>query len=238
MRVAGGLLLLLAAAAAAQSPGDAPVPPVTYPVIAQRAPALTGFVPQGWLLETQALGDLNGDKLPDAALVLRMNDPANLVPSDWDPDQKYDSNPRMLLVLLADRGGAYTLAASDHALIPRIENQNQDDPFDGVAIANGALKVKLRLFMSAGGWRMGEAAFTLRWQDGAMRLIGYDANWVERNSGKVEEVSINYLTGRKLLKTGTIESDSAQTMATRVATRAPLTLAQLGDGLMFDPDEH
>ncbi len=237
MKLLWGILLALSATANAQDPGDEP-PPVTYPTIARQASALAGFVPQGWLLEAKATGDLNGDRLPDAALVLQMNDPRNLVASTFDPNEKYNSNPRMLVVAFARKGGGYALAAADHRLIPRLENQNQDEPFDEVKIVGGTLRLKMHVFMSAGGWRMGGSAFTFRWRDGGFKLIGFDRDSVMRNTGETEEVSINYLTGRKLLKTGNIGTSVAKERTVRMRRKPLLDLTQIGDGLMFDPDEH
>lgn len=236
MTAAGGLFVLLAAAV--QSPGDAEVPPVIYPVIAREGATLDAFVPRKWKLEAKATGDLNGDKLSDAALVLHMADPANLVAKDWDPTQKYDSNPRMLVVLFGRKGGGYALAAADHALIPRLENQNQDEPFDEVAIAGGTLRVKMHLFMDAGGWEMGGSAFKFRWQDGVFKLIGFDRDSIQRNSGETKEISINYLTGRKVMKSGDIGTDKQTTQALTIAKKPLIKLEDVGDGLLFDPDEH
>ena len=235
MTGAGGLVVLLAAAA--QSPGDSEIPQVSYPTIAREGPSVDAFVPTKWKLDAKATGDLNGDKLPDAALVLHMADPANMVAKDWDPTQKYDSNPRMLVVLFGRKGGGYTLAAADHALIPRLENQNQDEPFDEVAIANGTLRVKIHLFMNAGGWEMGGSAYTFRWQDGVFRLIGFDRDSVRRNTGETAEVSINYLTGRKLVKRGNIGTERQATRTERLAKKPLIPMGDVGDGLMFDPEK-
>lgn len=232
---AGGIIVLLAAVV--QSPGDAEVPRITYPAIVREGATIDAFVPAQWKLEAKAAGNLNGDNLPDSALVLHMADPANLVPLDWDPNQKYDSNPRMLVILFGRKGGGYTLASADQKLIPRRENQNQDDPFEEVAIANGTLRVKMHLFMSAGGWEMGGSAFTFRWQDGDFKLIGFEGDTVMRNSGETEEVSVNYLTGRKLVKRGNIGTDKQTTKAVKIARKPLIALADVGDGLMFDPDE-
>jgi hypothetical protein len=204
MRLAGGLLLLCAAPLAGQDPGDQEIPPVHFPVIPLTARTPEAFVPKGWKLEARATGDLNGDRLPDAALVLHMDDPKNRIAPSWDHTIHYDTNPRMLVIVFANRGGDYRLAATDSKLIPRLENPNQDDPFDEVKIVNGALRVKMHLFLSAGGWRMGGSAYTFRWQDGGFRLIGFDRDDVIRNTGDTEEVSINYLTRVKELKTGNI----------------------------------
>lgn len=197
MKRAGGLLLLIAAPAVAQWAGDQEIPPVNYPTAPKIAAAVEGFVSKGWKLEAKASGDLNGDKLADTALVLHMDDPANRIAPSWDETIRYDTNPRMLIIAFARKDGGYELAASDHKLIPRLENPNQDEPFDEVAIVNGTLRVKMHLFLSAGGWRMGGSAYTFRWQDGHFRLIGFDRDDVMRNTGDTEEVSINYLSGTK-----------------------------------------
>lgn len=235
MKPAGGILLLLSPAALAQTPGDEP-PPVSYPAMSRKAATLAGFVPKGWRLEAKAEGDLNRDKLADAALVLRMDDPRNRIAPQWDPQQRFDTNPRMLVVAFARRSGGYALAAADHKLIPRLENQNQDDPFDEVSIRGGTLNVKMHLFMSAGGWQMGGSAYTFRWQDGGFKLIGFDRDSAMRNSGETREISINFLTGRKELKYGNIGSDKQMTRTTRIARKPLIDLTQIGDGLMFDPE--
>lgn len=240
MRLAGGLLLLLlmSTASAAQWPGDQKIPPVNYPTIARQSATPEGFLPRQWTLEARAIGDLNGDTRPDAALVLHMADPRNRISPSWDPSTKYDTNPRMLIVAFAKKEGGYELAAADHKLIPRRENPNQDEPFDEVRIAGGTLRVKMHLFLEAGGWRMGGSAYTFRWQDGAFRLIGFDRDSIFKNSGETEEISINYLTGRKLTKKGHMGSDSEERSAETLPKTKLLALAEIGDGLMFEPGEH
>jgi hypothetical protein len=224
-------------AAFAQWPGDQEVPPVRYPNIAKQAPSAEAFVPRGWRLEAKAVGDLNRDALPDAALVLRMDSESNRIAPSWSPDTRYDSNPRMLVIAFARKAGGFTLAAADHKLIPRLENPNQDDPFDEIRIAGGTLRVRMHLFMSAGGWQMGGSAYSFRWQDGGFKLVGFDRDSVMRNSGATEEISINYLTRRKQLKSGNVGSDRQQARWVTIPRRRLLDLTEIGDGLMFDPDE-
>jgi hypothetical protein len=166
-----------------------------------------------------------------------MTDPRNLVPSDWDPHQKYDSNPRMLVILFARRGGGYDVAAADHQLIPRLENQNQDDPFDSVSIRDGTLRLKMHIFMSAGGWWMGSVGYTFRWQGGGVRLIGYDRDGVQRNTGETDRLSINYLTRTKLVETGNIDGSTGSSKRLKLPAKPLLGLSQIGDGLIFYPEE-
>ena len=230
----GALALLLAAMA--QDPGDQEIPPVEYPAIAKSAATPGDFVPGGWQQVQLAEGDLNRDGKSDFAMVIRMDSAANRIAPSWAPDTRYDTNPWMLIAAFRD-GAGYKLALSDHQLIPRHENPNADEEFDEIKIANGSLKVVMHLFMSAGGWQMGGTAYTFRWQDGGFKLIGFDRDEVHRGSGETIETSINYLTGRKLVKTGTIESDDQKSTETRIAKKPLIDLTTIGDGLMFDPDE-
>lgn len=84
---------------------------------------------------------------------------------------------------------------------------------------------------------MGDWAYTLRWQDGAFKLIGFDRDVIRRNSGETEKISINYLTGRKFIETGNIANDEGGKRILKLARKPLLNLAQVGDGLMFDPNE-
>ena len=166
-----------------------------------------------------------------------MDDPANRIPSPFDQTRRYDTNPRMIVVAFAgNEGGGFRLAASDDKLIPRLDNPNQDDPFDSIAIANGSLKLKMRLFMSMGGWEMNDTSFTFRWIDERFRLIGFDRNSTMRNSGRTENTSINYLTGRKVVTTGSIDGRADRPKTTRLPKKPLLKMGQVVDGLSFDPD--
>lgn len=228
-------MVLLALAMMAQDPGDQEIPPVDYPAIVKTAATPAGFIPKGWKQVQLAQGDLNRDGKPDFAMVMRMNSAKNRIAPSWNPETRYDTNPWMLIAAFGD-GAGYKLAVSDHQLIPRHENPNADDEFDEIKIANGNLKVLMHVFLSAGGWQMGGTTYTFRWQDGGFKMIGFDRDQTMRNSGETEEVSINYLTGKKVLKTGNIESDAQKTTESRIAKKPLIDLTAIDDGLMFDPD--
>jgi hypothetical protein len=224
------LALLASATASAQD-----YPPVSYPPLPAEAATAGAFVPKGWKIETRADGDLDGDARADLALVLRSQDPANVIPEPMC-EKQFDTNPRMLAVLLARPGGGYRLAAEDHALIPRRDNACQLDPFTGIAIERGTLRIDLERMMSAGGWDMGSTTYRWRWRDGALRLIGFDYSNVKRNTGTLGRLSVNYLTGRAKISAGNIGTDREKVRWKTLRSRAP-TIGEVGDGLMFDPEK-
>ena len=227
-------LLLTALPALAQ---ELRIPPVDYPVLPAHATRAEGFVPSGWRIEQQLRGDLNGDKREDLVLVLRQQDPRNIVEHDGFGISPLDSNPRLLAIAWSTPGG-YTLAAQNHTLITRHEAPNLSDVFedgDGVSIVRGTLRTTLFFFSNAGSWSTGSASYTFRWQDGAFALIGYDRNSMMRNSGQTESVSINYATAKVRRASGSIETDGEQVRWEKLVSKKRWTLDSIGDGAAFNP---
>ncbi|HYI38789.1 MAG TPA: hypothetical protein VE053_00550 [Allosphingosinicella sp.] len=225
--------LIVPATAGAQD-----LPPVAFPSLPAEAATEEGFVPKGWRIEARAGGDLDGDGRPDTALVLRGADPVNFIPQPMC-EERLDTNPRILAMLLARPGGGYRLAVDNHALIPRRDNACQVDPFSDpgqLAIERGILRIDLERMMSAGGWDAGMTTYKLRWRDEALRLIGFDYSNVKRNTGALSRLSVNYLTGRAKIATGNIETDREKIRWTKLRNPQGPTLDWIGDGLAFDPE--
>lgn len=230
-------LLLTALTASAQ---ELRIPPVDYPVLPARATTAEGFLPSGWRIEEQLSGDLNGDQRDDLVLVLRQQDPRNIVEHDGFGISPLDSNPRMLAIAFAGPAGGYTLAAQNHTLITRHEAPNLSDVFEdgpGVSIVRGTLRTTLYFFSNAGSWSTGSASFTFRWQDGAFALIGYDNSSLMRNSGHTESLSINYATRRVRHTEGSIDSDEDSVRWETLTSPRRWTLETVGDGSAFQPLE-
>lgn len=213
------------------------VPPVAYPILVRHAQSLRDFVPEGWRLECEVQGDLNGDNLPDDVLVLRAASRNNVLDVGA---RHFDTNPRILAIALADPGGGYRLAAENHTLIPRATQPNADDYLEpessAIEIRRGVLRVRLRLFMSSGGWDTRESFYSFQYRSERFELIGYDRSDVSRNSATSTDISVNYLTGREKVGTGSVSSDRPDKVIWKSIPRRPLlTIDQVGDGLAFNP---
>ena len=212
------------------------LPPVQYPTLPAQASTAAGFVPQGWTLESSVEGDLDQDGRADLVLVLRQQEPRNIIEHDGFGPSPYDSNPRILAVAWS-RPSGYVLAVQDHQLIPRPDNPVMSDPLEegSIGIQRGTLRVALFSFASAGSWSMGTTAFTFRWQDGAFALIGYDQDSVMRNSGQTESLSVNFSTRRLKRTEGNIEGDKDSVRWQPLRSSRRWTLQTVGDGWAFDP---
>ena len=212
------------------------IPPVTYPTLARTAPTAEGFAPAGWTIEQRQSGDLNGDGRPDLVLVLRDTNPANIVDNSGLGRRRLNTNPRMLAVAYADAGG-FRLALQNHTLIPRETDPVLDDVIEGggVSMGNGTFKVRLRRFASAGSWGVETVTYTFKPRGDLIEMIGYDRTSTQRNSGETRDVSINYVSGRMKITTGTI-SGRGERSVWRQAPGRGLPLDQIGDGLDFDAE--
>jgi hypothetical protein len=237
-RLAALAALLCAIPATAQ---ELRIPKVRYPALPARGATAAGFVPTGWRIDRRAEGDLDGDGRADLALVLRDTDRRNVIANSGFGERRFDTNPRLLMILLAVRDGrGYRLALTNHSLIARRDNPSQMDPFapgeSKMRIVRRTLKIQLQRFMSAGGADAGPTSFTFRWQGDTLRLIGFEMSNVQRMTGETSSVSIDYLTRRMRLGSGRIEDDADRVRWKTLPPRPLLTIDAVGDALEFDPE--
>ncbi|WP_164972075.1 hypothetical protein [Luteimonas sp. YGD11-2] len=219
------------------------VPDVTYPAIAERAATTEAFAPPGWRLEHLARGRLDADDREDALLVLRMDDPANVIDNSGFGPDRFDTNPRMLVAVLAQPDGSWRRVMHNHTLVPRpespvMDDYLDDDPAHAVTIhPNRTWSVALRSWASAGTWSMRQVSHTFRLEGDCMRLVGYDDMHLHRASGETMTTSVNHLTGRAWTRPGSIEDDAPGPQRhTRLAANPRLCIDEVGDGLSYLPE--
>jgi hypothetical protein len=237
IRFLTALLLALWAGGPAVALDEAKLPAASYPKLLRHALSVEAYIPQGWRLETSLSGDLNGDGRPDAVLVVRDGDLKKFI--DTGRELKLDTNPRILVVAFADGKGGYDLVLEDHTLIERTTDPFRQDPLDpngiqegGIEIKNGTLRVTLGYFSG----NMGRVTYTFRFKNKRFEMIGYDRVDVERNSGVMSDLSINYSTRQVVRKKGHISDDGEKVTRSKLPNKPLLTLDKIGDGLAFDPD--
>ncbi|QUL38102.1 hypothetical protein [Erythrobacter sp. JK5] len=193
------------------------------------------FVPFGWKLYDKVEGDLNGDGSADTALVIQKNDPQLMIENpDGLGSERYDANPRMLLVAMKTNDGRYRLVGRNGAIIPDHDSPTIEDPYEGMRIEQGSLHLAIAFFASAGSWSMFNRQFQFRWNGEAMALIGFEANYVHRGSGEMRQASVNYLTGRRKDAAGSIADDQSDWHWSDIAPDNRPTLDSIGNGFEFE----
>jgi len=181
------------------------------------------FVPQGWVLEQQKVTDLNGDGLADALLLMRKSDTGG-------------TPPRILAVVLRQKNG-YALAEMNSRLIPHSDNPNQEDPMaDGEITAQpGSFYLKLTLTSGAGSYEMETLHYHFRHQDGCFRLVGYDRMETNRATLDTHDLTVNFLTGTVIHRTGNAQSDATEEKSDTLKTNPRLCLRDLDNAAVFHP---
>lgn len=178
------------------------------PSFAAPPDAFTQWVPSGWKVIADNVGDLNRDGIDDVALVIEEANPANFkkTPEGSLGPNIQNLNPRRLIILLRSSSGLKEVLRRDD-LLPSENAENQgclDDPManGGVSIAKGNLVIELQDSRSCGSYGVVNEKFTFRSQSTRFQLIGYDRSESSRSTGERSEYSTNYLAGKKKITTG------------------------------------
>lgn len=165
----------------AQSQGD-------YKSLPNTGKDLASFVPDGWIIKSSVVGDLNKDSLSDIAAVIEKGD---------DADSAY---PRILFVLIQNKDKTYSLSVKTETAIMRAnEGGVWGDPLESISVDRGSL---LLSFYGGSNWRWYNQ-YRFRFQDEGWYLIGatlgsYFSGTTTRENA--DEEDYNLLTGDYTLK--------------------------------------
>ncbi len=204
------MCFILLAGIQAANAQDFPLPEkADYPEISVSGKRTADFVPSGWKIIGETKGDLNGDKIPDAALAIIGTSAEFITKGEFIQPDGFDSNPRMLIVLFGEKDG-YKLAEKSNSMIAAASGPQMEEPFDSIEIKNGILQITQHIFMNAGGWSTSSHIYKFRFQKSEFALIGVDYNSVRRNSGEVENRSYNFLTRKVRIEKGSISNNKTR----------------------------
>ena len=217
------------------------IPEAVYPSLPETAGSAEAFVPAGWAIEVLEKGDLNKDGRDDLLLVLKEDNPANMMTNDPESPgaDEWDANPRILAVAFALKKGGYALVLKSDDFLPRHDDPCIDDPFGGAEIADGAIEIRFHLWANAGTWYTSDSKFTFRYRDKGFRLVAYANYTTKRNTGQTWDLSLDYLARKATMTVGDFTSDNVpdKTYA-RKLPRAPLrTFEDVGPGWDFSAEQ-
>jgi len=174
-----------------------------YPKLEKYGEKIESFIPKDWKTIGKAAGDLNGDKIPDAVLVIKGGDAKFLNKNDGLGEDVFDTNPRMLIVLIRNAlANRYELAEQSNTFVITPDSPTMSEPFQSAKIKNGVLQLDFEIWSSAGSWGTSQASYKFKYTDGEFVLIGADKKEFMRNSGESETRSYNFLAGKMSVTTG------------------------------------
>ena len=185
-----------------------------------RALKWASYTPTGWRVILATEGDLTADKKSEAVIVVEEQDGSKIIDNERLGEQKLNTNPRRLIILTPTAQGYRQIQSVDGFLPAEgdLESSCLADPLmeeGGIEIKKGILIVTLNYWLSCGSYGVTTDIYRFRQQGNRFRLIGKDSKSYSRSSGEGEDVSINYLTGRKREMTGitVIEPDEGGSVA-------------------------
>jgi hypothetical protein len=192
-----------------------------YPSIKSKGPNLAHFVPPHWTMLDSVTGDLNRDGAKDAVIILEYKDSVMLLNND---DDTVLTQPRILLILFKSPSrDSFELQEQSSSFILRHENSAMDDPYQGISIDKGMLKMDFHLFYNMGSWYTTNSTYKFRYDGKRFILIGADLSTIHRATLDFEHYSYNFLTKKRIHTKGNDQKGSKKTRVNRVNILKPMT---------------
>jgi hypothetical protein len=180
-----------------------------YPKLLAAARSFDEFVPQNWKLKGKATGDLNGDKIQDAVLVVQGTRAEFIQKNDGLGGDEFNTNPRMLIIIFKNAPeNRYELIEQSKTFIITPDSPTMTEPFQSVKIRNGVLQLDFEIFYSAGSWGTSQSSYKFKYINGEFALIGADKIESMRNTGETETRSYNFLTNKMSVTTKNFSDDA------------------------------
>jgi hypothetical protein len=188
------------------------------------------FIPKGYVIHKyeggsftegwgEIKGDLNKDGIADVVLIIKGTDKNKIIVDE--SRGKLDKNRRGIIVLF-NKGDHYELAAKNYTCF---SSENEDG---GVYFAP-ELDVNIdkgNLYIDYGHGRYGSWSYTFKHQNGNMELIGYDS-YSSRGPVALQEISINFLSKKKLTRDNLNKDDDSQDHVKYQDTWEPYSIKKL-----------
>ncbi|MGA2403976.1 MAG: FG-GAP repeat protein, partial [Syntrophobacteraceae bacterium] len=154
--------------------------------------SLVDFLPEGWSIQEQVSGDLNGDGVPDIAAILIHGNPGS------DPSEAEDDLERALIILLGRGNGKFIPAGTNDKII-HCEGCGGVHEMVGISIEKGVIVVT----QWSGSREFAIETWRFRYDPKTQRfvLIGSDVESGDGMRGTGTVTSFNYLTGLKITET-------------------------------------
>ena len=168
-----------------------------YPVCNKSSAVADELIPENWNFKNSATGDLNGDNVPDLAMIIEYKDTIQEVRPDSSVNE---GSPRILLLYFKNpKSGNYELALQNNTFIVRYNEGGMDpEPHCDLSITHKVLDVSFDFLRSP-------VEYKFRYQQNDFYLIGFNSVGV---TGEDMEIwDMNFSTKKIKFEKGKISSD-------------------------------
>lgn len=192
----------------------------SFPDLHRSATSIADFLPPDWIIKDSVSGDLNGDKIPDKALVLEYTDTV----TELRPDSIEETNkPRILLVLLWDPAKhVYRTAVQNNTFILRAsEGGMVGDPY------NDGLSIKNEILLIGFDYLHGGLSYKFRFQANDFFLIGATSYGSSPAHENFDEWDVNFLTGKAKHTSGHLAGGKDRVEWKQIKTRSLIKMKNM-----------
>ena len=187
-----------------------------FPTLPKYAKRLEGFVPKGWKIKDTVTGDLNKDKVADAAIILECRHKV--------VEHGVETHPRILMIAF-NAGNHYELKLQHNAFILPNSEIYEADPYRDITISNdGALFIHFDLLHDGED----DLLYVIRYQMNDFYLTGATRK-SRSNSGYERSSDFNFLTRKYVYKSSFPRGSGIARKKTRQKKLSPNVLKKLSE---------
>jgi hypothetical protein len=122
------------------------------------------------------------------------------------------TQPRILVLLFKNTANnEFSLIEQSNSFILKHDNAIMDEPYQGIAIDKGILKIDFHLFYSMGSWYATNSTYKFRYEGKEFILIGADLSIIHRATLDYKDYSYNFLTKKRSYTKGNEEKGAKKT---------------------------
>jgi len=175
--------------------------------------SVSELIPENWeCISTK--GDLNKDGITDIVIIATPDNKENTTVR-YD-GYVYNFNQPVMAIYWGKKDGSFALFKQYNQVIPARPSEYTSIDASLEVTKTNVLKISLEQFSSAGSWENNTATYLFRYQNGDFMLIGKDLDTHMRNTGNTTTTSENYLTNKRCVTKGHVNSSKTTTKWSKI----------------------